>query len=244
MNQIILGDTLEELRKLSNESVECVISDPPYNVKYKYNEYKDTKTQHNYIQEQYEIAKEVERILTPNGTFWNINYPENNSYLYCQLAEDSYLKPIDLIAWVYPTNLSGSPFRKGFRTILVASKGKPNIDCRGEYINIKDKRIKERMAKGLKPVEMDWWVINQVKNVSKEKTGHPCQIPEKLIKKILLSCKPQNVLDLYMGSGTTGKVAVELGIDYLGFEMDKKYIELAQERICDFTQATNSFSGI
>ena len=62
---------------------------------------------------------------------------------------------------------------------------------------------------------------------------HPCQKPEKMIERIIrVSSNPgQKVLDCFMGSGTTGVAAKRLNRDFVGIERDKKYFNLAKERI-------------
>ena len=78
----------------------------------------------------------------------------------------------------------------------------------------------------------DWWEINQVKNVSKEKTSHPCQIPEKLIENIILTtvAKDKKILDVFAGSGTTGIVAEKLGYNSTLYEIDDDYCEIIKKR--------------
>ena len=78
----------------------------------------------------------------------------------------------------------------------------------------------------------DWWEINQVKNVSKSKIQHPCQMPLEVMKNII-STLPDNaiIFDCFMGSGTTGLACYELGYDFIGTEIDTKYYKIAQERI-------------
>ena len=79
----------------------------------------------------------------------------------------------------------------------------------------------------------DWWNINQVKNVSKEKTGHPCQIPEQIIDKIIRTTAKQGdiIIDVFAGSGTTSKVAHDLGFDTISYEIDKKYCDIIENRL-------------
>ena len=78
----------------------------------------------------------------------------------------------------------------------------------------------------------DWWNVNQVKNVSKDKTGHPCQMPVEVMKNII-STLPEGVtvFDPFCGSGTTGVGCVELGYDFVGCEISEQYYRIAQERI-------------
>ena len=79
----------------------------------------------------------------------------------------------------------------------------------------------------------DWWNIPQVKNVSKEKTNHPCQIPEEVIRRIITLTAQKNdlIIDVFGGSGTTSKVAKELGFDSYIYEIDETYCEIIKERV-------------
>lgn len=84
----------------------------------------------------------------------------------------------------------------------------------------------------------DWWNINQVKNVSKEKTEHPCQMPLKVMENII-GILPYDaiIIDPFMGSGTTGLAVLNMNIkqkanrDFIGIEIDEKYFNIAKERI-------------
>ena len=117
---------------------------------------------------------------------------------------------------------------------------------RQPYKNPNDKRIKERIAKGCKGAKLyDWWNINQVKNVSKEKTQHPCQMPLEVMKRII-GILPDNalIIDPFMGSGTTGVAVIEMNKEqnvnrsFIGIEIDKEYYRIASERIKHTGQQT------
>lgn len=64
-----------------------------------------------------------------------------------------------------------------------------------------------------------------------EATGHPTQKNVKLIKKLLLLFKPTSVLDPFMGSGTAAEASFEMGIPFIGIEKDRKWFDIACERI-------------
>ena len=78
----------------------------------------------------------------------------------------------------------------------------------------------------------DWWNINQIKNVSKANIDHPCVMPLQVMKNIV-GILPQDmvILDPFMGTGTTGIACKELGRDFIGIEIDKKYFDIAKERM-------------
>ena len=78
----------------------------------------------------------------------------------------------------------------------------------------------------------DWWFVNQVKNVSKEKTSHPCQMPLEVMKNIIgIIPKEYIIFDPFMGSGTTGVACDELGRDFIGCEIDEDYFDIACQRM-------------
>lgn len=81
----------------------------------------------------------------------------------------------------------------------------------------------------------DWWNVNQVKNVSKCKSSHPCQMPLEVMKNIIATL-PENstVFDPFMGSGTTALACIDLGYDFIGCEIDKEYYDIAKQRINAF----------
>jgi DNA modification methylase len=134
-----------------------------------------------------------------------------------------------VVCWVYNSNT-------GKQSRLISWWGcKPDFrKVRQEYKNLKDKRIQKRISEGKTGAKLyDWWEINQVKNVSKEKTEHPCQIPEEVIRRIILTTAQPNqtIIDVFGGSGTTSKVAQELGFNSISYEIDEKYCEIMKHRV-------------
>ena len=78
----------------------------------------------------------------------------------------------------------------------------------------------------------DWWNINQVKNVSREKTKHPCQMPLEVMERII-GILPDDILvfDPFSGSGTTAVACKKLKRDFVGCEIDETYYQIALDRI-------------
>ena len=78
----------------------------------------------------------------------------------------------------------------------------------------------------------DWWNVNQVKNVSKDKTKHPCQMPLEVMKRIVgILPDDATIIDPFMGSGTTGVACRELNREFAGIELNREYFEIAKKRI-------------
>jgi site-specific DNA-methyltransferase (adenine-specific) len=193
-----------------------VITDPPYNQNYHYDKYSDKLKIDEYIEL-------LSKITTPCVI---IHYPEETINL---LPLALKTKCEQVVTWVYNSNT-------GKQSRLISWWGcKPDFrKVTQPYKNPNDKRVQNLINKGKTGAKLyDWWEINQVKNVSKEKTEHPCQIPEEIIKRIILLTAKENqlIIDPFGGSGTTSKVANELGFDSVIFEIDKKYCEIIEKRI-------------
>lgn len=191
------------------------ITDPPYNQGYHYGKYKDRLNEENY-------GFLLSRIKKPCVI---IHYPEETINLLGWLIMDCE----QVVSWVYNSN-TGKQHR------LITWWGcKPDFSkVTQPYKNPNDKRVKKLIESGRTGAKLyDWWEIQQVKNVSSEKTEHPCQIPEEVIRRIILTTatKDQLIIDPFAGSGTTLKVAKDLGYNYLGFEIDENYCKIIEERL-------------
>jgi len=214
--ELILGDALEELPKIkAREKKFVIVTDPPFNVGYHYNSYKDNMDSEEY----YEMLASIFQ----HSPFVVIHYPEEIYKIAFQIGEF----PDKVVSWVYNSNTP-----KQHRDIAFFGI-KPDFKQYGQpYKNLKDKRIMQRIADGKTARLYDWWEINQVKNVSKEKTNHPCQMPLEVMRRIV-GILPSDyiIIDPFMGSGTTALACKELNRNFIGIEMDAKYHAIAQQRV-------------
>ena len=198
-----------------------IVSDPPFNIGYKYNSYKDKMEDDEYYEMLADFFGDFPSVV--------IHYPESLYKLAFQIGKF----PEKVISWVYNSNTA-----KQHRDIAFFDVKPDMSKVRQPYKNPTDKRIKERIERGCLGAKLyDWWNINQVKNTSAEKTGHPCQMPLEVMKRII-GILPDNItiLDPFMGSGTTGVAVKELNgggcnRDFIGIEMDKEYYDIAVKRI-------------
>ena len=135
--------------------------------------------------------------------------------------------PDKVVSWIYNSNLPRQHRDIAFFGI------KPNFNqVIQPYKNPNDKRIKNSNNEGARLY--DWWEIQQIKNVSKGKTNHPCQMPQKVMDNIvgiLPKGKFETIIDPFCGSGTTGLSALKYGYNFVGIDIDKNYIKIAEERI-------------
>jgi len=207
---------VEELLYSSIETEGSVlISDPPYNVGYHYDDCEDRMDEESYFKFMAAVFSEAAVL---------IHYPEA---MY-RIAKAMDRFPERVVAWVYPSNTP-----RQHRSVAWFGC-KPDFRLDGQdYKNPTDPRIAERIAAGKRARLYDWWEINQVKNVSSEKTEHPCQIPVELMERIIRITVPKKVIDPFAGSGTTLLAAANLGVPSVGIEMSERYCEIIAKRIID-----------
>jgi len=190
-----------------------VVSDPPYNVGYHYDEFEDKMSESDYYSMMALVFK---------GKSVIIHYPEAMHKISIAMG----VAPERQVAWVYPSNTP-----RQHRSIAWYGC-KPDFRKEGQdYRNPNDPRIAKRIAEGKRAKLYDWWQINQVKNVSSEKTEHPCQIPLSLMERIIKITQATIVLDPFAGSGTTLLACQNLGVRSIGVEMSEKYCEIMANRL-------------
>lgn len=95
--------------------------------------------------------------------------------------------------------------------------------------------IKQRKKQGIDPkvpLTDIWWDIHRIKH-KKDRDSHPCQLPDKLMERIILlsSNKGDIVLDALCGVGTTAVAASKLGRRYIAIDIDKHYVDITREKL-------------
>lgn len=192
------------------EADRLVVSDPPYNIGYKYHGYKDRMSDADY----WDLIRSV--CAKP--------------CIILHLPEDMFRLgwiPNECVAWVYNGHITG-------QWRLLAWFGvKPDRSLmRQPYKNPDDPRVRPYVEKYGGASLYDWWQAEQVKNVSEEKTEHPCQIPLSVMKNAIgITPEPALVVDPFCGSGTTLRACKDLGRQAIGVEIDERYCEIAARRM-------------
>ena len=210
------GNNIEVLESLNLDYSKCIfVSDPPFNIGYHYDQYNDKMNEDDYYNWLCDIFGTHKQVL--------IHYPES---LY-KHSFNAGIFPDKVVSWVYNSNTG-----KQHRDIAFFGV-KPDFRQVGQdYKNPTDKRIAKRIEEGKTARLYDWWEINQVKNVSAEKTAHPCQMPLKVMENIIgILPKGYTIIDPFLGSGTTALACMKYGFDFVGIEIDEKYFKIANERI-------------
>lgn len=239
LNKVYNGDIMHVLKDLPDNSVDMIFGDPDYNVGIKYGSNNYTRNFEDYINWYIELTKESMRVLKKDGNLFMMNYPQQNAHLRVKYL-DLYFPHINEYVWVYNTNVGHTPkrFTTAHRSILHVRKNTDNKFFKDEvalpYKNPTDRRIRQNLANGSKGrMPYSWFEFNLVKNVSKEKTYHACQIPQKLTEMLIkATTKPKDiVLVLFGGSGAEIDVCRNLNRQFISAEIDKKYCDIINTRL-------------
>jgi site-specific DNA-methyltransferase (adenine-specific) len=209
VHQLINGDCFEILRSMPDKSVDHVITDPPYGERThkgaRINAHGGNAIDFNSITEEqfFQLCTEFLRI----SRRWII--------MTCELtmaakAEEKGFPVIRVGAWVKPNptpQFTGDRPGQGWEAVLM----------------LHDKGKKKWNGGGCAAV----WIHNKISG------DHPTQKPLTLIKDWVADFTDpgETILDPFMGSGTTGVAALEMGRNFTGIEIDKKYFNIAQKRI-------------
>ena len=238
-NKVFNEDVLHVLKCLPDNSLDVVYGDPDYNVGINYSGRYYTKKWYDYIDWYIELTRESMRILKPTGNLFLMNYPRQNAYLRVKYLDDNAFNVFDYV-WVYNTNVGHSPrkFSTAHRSILHATKGKNNAFYKDHvavpYQNQNDKRILKRIAAGHSGrMPYSWFYYDLVKNVSKHKTLHPCQIPLPLVEMLIQSCTHENddCFILFGGSGNELVLCKNLKRNYISCEIHPVYYQMIVDRL-------------
>ena len=245
------GDSLEWLKSLETGKADMIFADPPYNIKKA--DWDKFESQEAYIKWSMQWIKEASRALTGTGTLYICGFSE----ILADLKHPSmkYFKVCKWLIWHYKNKANlGNDWGRSHESILHLRKSRKltfNIDdvripygkhtlkypshpqaVTSQYGNNgKRKDIWIPHPKGAKP--KDVIEIPTTSNGMGEKTPHPTQKPEELLRKLILASSNagDTILDPFSGSGTTLVVAEQLGRKWSGCDLEKKYNKWAINRI-------------
>lgn len=236
INKLILGSA-ENMIELPNNSVHLMITSPPYNVS---KEYDDDLSLKEYLQLLENSFKETFRVLV-NGGRACINvanlgrkpYIPLSDYISKMMLEIGFNMRGEIIwnkaasaspstAWGSWQSAANPILRDVHEYILVFSKG----DYKREKEKKENTITKEQFMEWTKSI----WTMNAE---SARRIGHPAPFPEELPFRLiqLYSFKGDIILDPFMGSGTTAVTALKSDRKFVGYDISKEYIDLAEKRI-------------
>lgn len=256
------GDVNDYLATVPDESVQLIITSPPYNLG---KEYEKEVAIDKYLALQTSIIQQFRRILKPTGSLcWQVgNYVKRGEvypldiYYYPIFKEQGYHLR-NRIVWHFGHGLhSKKRFSGRYETLLwftktddytfnldpvrVPSKYPGKRHYKGPNKgkpsgNPKGKNPSDVWQKICEEWEEGFWEIPNVKSNHPEKTGHPCQYPIELVERCVLALTDKNdwVFDPYAGVGSALIAAIKHQRKTMGSEKEAEYVAIAQKRIQDF----------
>lgn len=251
LNKIHNEDNVEGLRKLvPDSSIDLTITSPPY----------DNLRDYNGFTFDFEsLADELYRVTKDGGVVvWVVNDATiKGSESGTSFRQALYFMSIGFRlhdTMIYEKNSMSMPDRvryyQKFEYMFIFSKGKPKT-----FNPIKDHKItSKRWGKKITRYEKDGSITEKMRSLDSEEYGvrfniwkyntgrgftsseglkHPAMFPEKLAEDHIISWSNEGdvVLDPFMGSGTTGKMAKLNNRNYIGFEVSSEYVKMAENRI-------------
>lgn len=298
---IKLQDCIEGMRELAPESIDIVVTSPPYNLDIKYGTYQDGKPRQEYLAWLGNVFVEIKRILKPDGHFFlNVGYSnldpwvghdvasearklmvlQNNFTWVKSIAIDSkqigHYKPINSerfanptwehlfhftktgnvkcnkeaigVPYAYESNIDNSSRVRGRMIKKLGYLNKRDFEARASSAEIAkvDADLAAKMAKQ-KPRSTvhcpgnAWYIpYETIADRSAHRGSHPATFPVELVRRaIKFSDATGTLLDPFMGTGTSAVAAKELGLKWLGFDIDPEYVAYAESRLTPGDDSVN-----
>ena len=257
MNKLYLGNCIEVMKSIEDESVDMVITSPPY----------DNLRSYNGCSWNFDVFKKVaqglKRVLKKEGVIvWIVNDQTINgtesgtSFKHALYFKEIGLRLHDTMIWEkycsnYPSGSHSLRYTNIFEYMFILSKGRPKntnlirdkpnkyagkklnwnnnkrYNIKGEDISIKVDTMVEIKDFGIRN---NIW---KIKPDHIDKSKHPAKYPENLVKDHILtwSNKGDIVLDCFAGSGTSLKVANVLERRFIGIELNEEYMNIIENRL-------------
>lgn len=236
INKVILGDCMEVMKKIPDESIDLIITDPPYNIStnlkidrsrwgkkqkrkavinFDYGEW-DKMSEDDFEKFTLKWYAECKRVLKKGGSIYIFFTKELISLFH--LHWSGLIKTKNIISWIKSNPLPAFN-RTNYRSAV-------------EFIYFGQKEgAKAVFNFGQQKDMKNWFEYPLVQG--KERTKHPTQKPLGLIQKFIKVSSNQDniILDPFLGSGTTAVAAQQLGRNFIGIEINSEYCEIAKQRL-------------
>jgi len=252
LNKVYNLDVFDYLKIVPNESIDLIITDPPYNMKKA--KWDTFKTHKDFLDFTFAWIDESIKKLKPTGSIYIFNTPFNSAYIMQYLVEKGLFFQ-NWITWEKKDGLgySKKKYANTQETILFFTKDKKNYTFNADEVRIpyeSKERIKHASKKGILKNGKRWypnpkgklcpdvWHFSSQRHKEKingkiQKLPHLTPKPIDLITRIIKASSNENdiVMDMFLGSGTTAIVAKKLNRIFTGTEKEKEYYELILRKL-------------
>ena len=262
LNNIYSMDCLEGMKLLKANSIDIIVTSPPYNIGKKYNGYNDERPRDEYLDWMEEVAKASKRILKETGSFFlNVGGKSSDPWIAIDVANRfrNHYELQNLIHWIksiaipkedmgdyahtqqtiavgHYQPVNSSRYLSGGHEFIFhfTQHGDVSLDKTSIGVPYQDKSNIARwksVREDLRERGNAWFIPYET---IQESRPHPTVFPEKLPEmciKLHGFNSETTVLDPFMGIGTTALASVKLGAKFIGFEIDKTYVDIANEKL-------------
>ena len=253
-NDVIEGDCIQVLGRLPEGCADLVFADPPFNIGYRYDVYDDRRANADYLAWTEEWLAAAVRVLAPHGSLFLAIGDEFVAEHKVRL-DALGLTMRNWIVWHYTFGVNcRKKFNRSHAHVLYYVRDPKNYKFFADAVRVPSARMTTYADRRANPVgklpddtwvlrpqeaadhfppESDTWHVPRVCGTFRERTGHPCQMPEGVLDRIIrVASEPGDlVLDPFAGSGTTLAVAKKLGRNYLGVELSEQYADGVRKRL-------------
>ena len=241
-SSLYLGNALELLKEMEEESVDVIFADPPYflsndgiscssGAMVSVNKGKWDKMQYSGYDDKHSFNRDwirsCKRVLRKNGTIW-ISGSYHNIYSIGMALEQEGFKILNNITWQKTNpapNLACRCFTHSTETVLWAKKNDKGVSHYFNYQLMKEDNGGKQMK--------DVWTGSVTKPSEKIEGKHPTQKPLYLLERIIRASTKEGelILDPFCGSSTTGVAAKRLGRMFIGIDQEEEYLNLSVRRL-------------
>lgn len=259
--RLVVDDAIHFLKRLEPGTVDLLVSSPPYFMGKAY----DTSLKlSDFVKIHENLAPLLLRALKPGGNLcWQVGHHVRDGVTvpldiptYSAFSAEDGLLLRNRIIWTFGHGTHATRrFSGRYETILWFSKGREyyfNLDA----VRVPQKYPGKKHYKGPRKGEWsgnplgknpsDVWEIPNVKANHVEKTDHPCQFPVALVQRLIRALCPPNglVVDCFAGSATAGVAALIEGRNFLGCDVNEKYVAIGKERLKACASGTLRYRSI
>lgn len=247
INTIYHEDYRETIKRIITPVVNTIITSPPYNTSRKgsslegasanvrYDDFDDCKTDEDYIKWSLEVFNNFDKILKPNGVIlYNLSYSSENTHLMwlvvAEIIKNTNFTVADNIIWKKPTTSpnSSSPNKLTriceYIFVFCRKTEFHTFDCNKEVSSLRETG---------QIAYKNYFNFITAKNNDGSNDIHKATYSSELVRKLLrLYVKSDGlVYDSFMGTGTTALGCLMENINYIGSEISRRYIEIAENRL-------------
>lgn len=232
---VITGDCLDVLPALAEGSVDLVFADPPFNIGYEYDVYADRQSPVDYLAFAERWLADVVRLLSPHASLW-LAIGDEYAAEYKVRLDALGLTMRNWCVWHYTFGThQNKKFGRSKTHLLYYVRDPKRFTFNADAVRVESERQRagDKRANPKGRVPSDVWTFSRLCGNFRERTGHPCQMPEVVLERVIRACSNPGdlVLDPFAGSGTTLAVAKRLGRRWCGIELSAAYADGVRKRL-------------